>query len=363
MALLFVEGFDGINTTTGTASNASTEAYLESRYGVQVWSGTNNPLVMNGWENGQALVFGIDSSADLNLIEFALEDTPQTVVVGFNIFPMRYTGKIETSFLSFKDIITNVTHVDLFMMQNQHIQVRRASTPLDSATNCLQPMVWNYVEVKVTISNTVGVVEIRVNGEERLALSGIDTKTGSGGDSLDTIRFTGLEGISVTAGEHFRLDDVYILDTSGGAPNNDYLGPVVVESLFPDGAGADTDWTPSAGSNFQNVDEVTFDSDTTYNSAATATNLDLFTTDDLAMIAGTVYGVAIDNLARVTEAGEKTLICKVKSSITEGTGSNAPLVNTSVYDMVSHLFEQDPNAAAAWTPTTVNAMQIGYEVG
>lgn len=364
MTLLHLEGFDAINSTVGAGSNASTEAYLESRYTTPNWdAGATHPLVMDSMHStGQALVFGIDNDADLNSIEFPLIDKPQTVVVGFNHFSKRYTGNLETSFVAFRDMAgASVTHIDLLMFRNQHIQVRRGSQIIYGVTNVIQPMVWQYIEVKVTISNTVGAIHIKVNGITVLNETSIDTKNGVGSDLCDNIYFKGQEGVSITDGEHFKLDDIYILDDAGST-NNDFLGPLVVETLFPDGAGDDTDWTPSAGSNFQNVDEVTFDGDTTYNSSNTATNLDLFTADDLAIISGTVYGVAVDNLARVTEAGPLSFINKVKSALVEGTGGTQTVSAINEYFTACHIFEQDPDAVAAWTPTTVNAMQIGYEV-
>lgn len=365
MALLHLEGFDGINSTTGTSSNASTEEYLESRYLSQIWNGASaHPLVMPGAISGEALVLGLDNFGDDNSIHIVLPSQPQTVFVGFNYFPMRNTDKTGSDIINFRDTGDDIdTNINIQLQLGQHLRIRRGSTPIFFAINAIQPLVWQYIEMEVKISNSAtGVIHIKVNGVTVLNEINVVTRNGVGQNFTDAIQFRGQESVSVADGEHAKIDDIYILDDSGPAPYNDFLGSIIVETLFPDGAGDDTDWTPSAGSNFQNVDEVVFDSDTTYNSANTSTNLDLFTVDDLAVITGTVYGVAIDNIVRVTEPGAVSFFNKVKSATTEGTGDTVGIGNIDVYSLESHIFEQDPNAAAAWTPTTVNAMQIGYEV-
>ena len=94
---------------------------------------------------------------------------------------------------------------------------------------------------------------------------------------------------------------------TGGSANNDFLGDVRVETLFPTADGANTAWTPSAaGSHFNKVNEATGtfpDGDTTYVADATPGDRDTYVMSDLAAAAGNVYGVrAKIHVARTTPA-------------------------------------------------------------
>lgn len=370
MSLLHLDGFDGASSTTGTGSNTETETYLGDRYTTPAFTGTNDPSVFTGWGGvGKAVSFGETTTADNNYIRKDLAEVG-TVFTGFAIRPHKgatiNTPGSQYTVVTFRHDTDNTDHVVIRVIDGRHLKITRSSSNfLGSVYNAFVPGRWHYIEFKITISNTVGVVNIRIDDQEVLNLTNVDTRQGGAGDDLDTIELRGINGVSgvPAAGIGQTLfDDWYIVDNVGSAPNNTFLGPIKIEEINPDAAGDNSDFTPLASTNVSNVDETPSDGDTTYNESSTSTHLDLFNADSLVDIDGTIFGVVVDSEARLTDGTGFNIINTVKSSTTEGAGTSTAIAGTS-YEVILDVFEQDPNATAAWTVTTVNAMQIGYEVG
>lgn len=214
---------------------------------------------------------------------------------------------------------------------------------------------WYYVEAKITISNAAGVFVIRVNGQTVLNLAAVDTQV-TANATADQYR---LEW-SPNAADVAYFDDWYVCDDAG-VVNNDFLGDVTIRALLPTGAGSNTTWTPSAGVNWQNVDEVPPTEDTDYNSSATVGQIDTYAMADLpAALAGTIKGVVASLVARKDDAGARSIREKCKSGVT--TASGATQVVTTSYFTYREIRELDPNTAAAWTKAAVDAAEFGVEV-
>ena len=209
---------------------------------------------------------------------------------------------------------------------------------------------WHFVELKATIHNSAGSVQVRLNGVTVVAVTGLDTQNTSNAYATEIQFWQGY------------IDDLYVLDTTGSAPHNDFLGDVRVRTLYPDGAGSSTQWTPSAGSNYQNVDETgTADGDTTYNSSSTAAQKDLFTFSNLPDASGTVYAVQERWKARKDDGGTREARSVVKSGATTNSGQTEAL-GSSYVGYIGDIHSVNPDTAAAWTISEVNAVEAGYEL-
>lgn len=103
---------------------------------------------------------------------------------------------------------------------------------------------WTHLELKATIADSGGVVQVRLDGAQVLSFSG-DTRN-AGTAEIATVRFSNHFVASGTR-HLLRLDDVYLCDTAGGR-NNDFLGDVRVVTLRPNADTVQADFTPSAGS-------------------------------------------------------------------------------------------------------------------
>lgn len=365
MALLWIDGFDGATDTNSDAGNADVETYLQRMYdSTASFGGNPGPMVYDGWGGGKALSFGDDGFADNNWIRKAFTATG-TVIFGFAMKMGEFLGLGDTSNTSrlvarIRNVGDSAEHIRVYIVNQRHVRIDRVTTQLGIATDTVRPGQFNYIEVKVAISNTVGTVDVQVNGQSVLSLTNQDTRNGGTVDQCDTIELVGVDGASQEIA-HTLFDDFYICDTSGSA-NNDFLGPLKVEELHPNGAGNSAQFTPSTGANWECVDETPANDDTDYVSESTANDKDTHTMTNLANIDGTIYGVQVDAITRVEDATTHTHTNIVRRSTSEANGAG-PTISSTTFVAVSDIFEQDPAAGpGVWTVTNVNAMEAGYEV-
>lgn len=214
-----------------------------------------------------------------------------------------------------------------------------------------------YIELKVTVHNSTGSYELRVNGSVVSTGSGIDTAGVSANNYFNSIEFgvNGSPGAFVT----YKYDDLYICDLAGSV-NNDFLGDCQVDVIRPDGDGNYTQFTPSTGtSHFALVDETTPNT-TDYNSDATAGNKDSYTMTALPALSNDVIkGVQVRGAALKSDSGARSLKQGVRSSTTNSLGAAHALgTSQAIYiDVV----ELDPATAVAWTTAGVNAVEALFE--
>lgn len=144
-----------------------------------------------------------------------------------------------------------------------------SGTVLATSSNALTVGAWNYIEAKLTIASSGGTFEVRVNGDVWATFTG-NTKYSSTLSTANGIKLYGLPS-AVNAW----YDDFYICDGTGSS-NNTYLGDARVDTIFPSGAGASAQFTPTGSTNnWENVDESSPNDDTDYNAADTAGYLSL----------------------------------------------------------------------------------------
>ena len=143
-----------------------------------------------------------------------------------------------------------------------------------------------------------------------------------------------------------------------------YIDPST-ETLRPNAAGDSTQFTPyGATYNWQCVDEVTSDGNTTYVYAthggygAAATWIDLYNLPDTSLT-GTINSVTVYGVAKrfQTAGGSFYVALKTGGGVYYG-GSNAV---TSTWTSYSNAWTTNPQAGGAWTWTQINALQIGIK--
>jgi hypothetical protein len=218
---------------------------------------------------------------------------------------------------------------------------------LGTSTFVMPVNTWTYMELKVLVHDSAGTVELRFNGNTTpdINLTSQDTQTTATAE-VDQVE---LHSDALL----YDWDDLYLDDTT-------FHGDVFVETIVADGVGTDADFTPSAGSNFENVEELPTDNDTTYNESLTVDDRDRFTHGNIPADTETVLGVQVGIWCKKTVAGDREVRTLAHDGVTEGEGAaQTPGVDyTWLYDM----FEDHPTGAAAWTESEVNAGQFGYTV-
>lgn len=222
-------------------------------------------------------------------------------------------------------------------------------TTLGTTSSSVIPFgAWVHLEVKANIHNSTGSAKVRVNGVEVLSVTGVDTQNGSNA-------FIG--SVNLIRDRAIQADDFAV-----GIPAdaNDWFGDCKVVETLPGGAGNYTQFTPSAGSNFQNVDDTTIDDDTTRNTSSTNGHKDSYNNAALG-VTGTV--IAVDTLAymRKDDAGSRSARVFTRLGGVDHAGSDISLLDTYKTYKQSH-GEVNPETAAAWTVSDVDGSEPGVEV-
>lgn len=224
---------------------------------------------------------------------------------------------------------------------------------LGTGTTTLVSLTDNYIEVKFNVASTGANVTVRLNGVNEIVLTNQNTQ------NTANANWMGWSTAQTPGGTTYKYDDMYLLDTSGPAPLNDFLGIVRVETLFPS-ANSSVTWTPNASTNVSRVQETTMDSDTTYNATATLNNVDLFTHGSLGSTPNTIFCGKVQSFVRKEDVAIHTVRTKLVSGATTANGTSRGI--TTIYQAQEDYYPTDPNTALAWTGANVNGTTIGYEL-
>jgi hypothetical protein len=242
------------------------------------------------------------------------------------------------------------------------LYVSRNGTTLATATTALNGGAWYYIEFKATIHNTAGAYAVRVNGAPIAGISdatNVNTRGSTTNNYANQVWFH--DGSVHGAGNSFRYGDVYILDDTGPAPLNNFLGDVRYDVLYPDGAGAYSQWTPTSGANYTTVDESPANQ-TDYVESTADDQIDSYSFADMSVAASTIYVVQVNAYAQKTDAGNKSLAIFCKAS--DGTESvSADQALGSSWLVYRRILPEEPYSGGTrpWTVARVNGSQFGVK--
>lgn len=338
MALLFIDGFDD-----GLSSSK--------------WSFVSGMAFSAGGRTLNRAFFSDNSDSVLRRT-VAIADYHATFVTGFALkIGSSYTACNMMGFYS-DAVVTQ--HLAFGINNNNAITVYRGpcSTLLGTtANNVLTPNVYAYVEILATLSDTVGVVTIRVDGVTVLNLTGIDTKNGGTNTLFETVSFNATSGPPST---DFSIDDFYLLNGAGSV-NNTFRGDCSVLTRYPDGNGNYSQGTNSGGTSVNNytyVDEPTPNT-TDYVSFPTTGNKDTYTVQDVP--AGTIYGVQQAMYAAKSDAGSRSMRNIQRIAGVDYTGVDQALGVTPTYAAKLDMIQVSPATGILWTAAEVNGAEFGTE--
>lgn len=333
MAVVFMDGFDYYNDVTGMAQiyqespNNGFQGTATGRIGGRSWNSVTNGGIKRYLDAAIGPTWGVATA-----IYFGGGDC--TVCSGFD------TG-------------TNQIALN-WSATTRVLSVSRNGTTIATGTRVMPVGQWFHVEMKVFMHSSTGTVEVRINGITDINATGLNTMA-TGNNTVNRISW----GITGQAGGNFNIDDIVVWDTSGSI-NTDFLGDCRIQTLFPTGAGTTTNFTPSTGSNWQNVDDNPYNDDTDYNSTATTSNKDTFATGDLSSTSGAVKAVQSIIRFRKDDAGSHAIRRVIRSSSTDYEGADVSVSNSYVWNR--EIIEADPATSAAWLISAVNAAEIGYKL-
>ena len=211
------------------------------------------------------------------------------------------------------------------------------ATTGDTGISSFTDDTWYCLEVYYKISDTVGVLTIRLDGATKFTFSG-DTKPGAE-TTVDNMQFF--------MGPMY-LDD-FALDTATWCGLGYYI------ALTPNAAGDVTQWTPTGAANYQNVSIPA--NDATYNTGATG-QLDNYGMTTITLGESTVERVI--PFARASNPAGGTLNVGLKTGGTNYTAS--AVTYSSLSWLTGSEYAVSPNTSAAWTQTDINNIQFTAEM-
>lgn len=359
MTIEFIEGFEGFRND----SNANLRTDLSRAWTTDSLSSIETATGSDG--SGRAIKL---NTAGGLMFEF---DSGQTeVIVGFawrwvtfpnvsvNIMSVTSPDISPTPYFR-RDVRLRLVGTGGTAIDYQVIRGAGAGTSLGTAGLSLNVNTWYYVEIRILkdTDGTDGEVTVRHKamsdtGEPSavITLTGQDT-TESEGNDYDSVRI-----------EHdgsFRdidIDNLYI-DLGTGFTDSSFSGEQLIKLVRPDGAGVDADFTPSAGSNFENVDEADVDDDTTHNETSSAADRDLFTYDNPS------DGLPVSAVQVTSIAREVTSSVPTHSVVRSGAGTEVDGANWGLGASYAgyHQCEATEPGGAAWTDSKISDAQFGYE--
>jgi len=257
------------------------------------------------------------------------------------------SGTIITAFYD-----AGAEQVSVRLDASAHIIVSRAGTALGSAsTNTVSVATWYHIQFKATIHDTAGVYEVRVNGSSTNWIpeaTSADTKA-TANASANQIAL-GAGGGGVTTG--WAYDDVLVADN--------FTGPVVAAFLRGSAPGNYQQWTPNSGSNRGAVAHTPTDDDGSFVASVTSGNIDTYVMEKLPA-GGTPTIIGVQHIIYAKQDGgvQRTLRPKQRTSSTDYNGTG---VNTgATYAYITEMAAVDPATTFAWTKTSLEAAELGYE--
>lgn len=340
MTLRFIDGANGYDT-----------AHITRKWTAN-FSGTINAT--SGRRGGPGLRF-----ANWNDATRLTLDLQSTWVVGFG-FRCTALPSVRRGLLGCLLVSAGITQCSISINPDGTITAHRDWPPsnvvLGTSSAVVTAGTYCYLEVRFVINQTAGSIEVRKDGVVILSVTSVDTQVHASIAASDQFQF--LITSSSEAGT-IDFDDIYICD-GNGIINNNFLGDLRVDAVFPNGAGNSSVFTPSTGSNWQNVDDTPSDDDATYNSASGVGAIDLYAFPDIAPTVGTVFGIASYLTMKKDDSDPHTARDLIRRSATNYSGTTKTL--TTSYAMYTEIHEIDPSTLAQWTIANVNAAEFGLEL-
>lgn len=333
MALLFMDGFDHYASADITKKWDYT--YLSFSY-IDATAGRRGGGAMHGIYN-----YG---EVRRDIVE------TDEVVVGFALKPEYDQTDVGVIWLA--EGANGHVIVKLF---SPFLKVYKGSTLLGTGVISIPSNAWSYIEVRAVISDTTGVVQVKVNGtlDSGLNLSGVNTRNGGTG-VVSTITLGASSGASMDGW----YDDLYVCDASGSV-NNTFLGDCRVDVVFPEADGYYTAFDPSTGTTHYTLVDDLAPNALDYVSTATDGVRDSYGFSDLeALSPSSVRGVQVTVAGQKSDSGSAQIVMFSRVSSTDADGAAQNLATTQ--SIKTQVFETTP-ASSAWTQSTVDSAQFGVK--
>jgi len=217
---------------------------------------------------------------------------------------------------------------------------------------------YKMIEIEVTFHATTGSVVLKVADTQVLSLTNKNTAP-SGTAQANRFKLR----CSTNNNGPESIDDLYINDDTGSAPENTFFGEAfVVEGIIATGNGNSSQWVGSDGNSTDNyllVDD-TGNNDTDYIKSGTLNDLDLHSLGNLTNATGTVIGLNHYIVARKDDVATRTIASTIRTASTNYVGANKTMTGSYATFIENRLI--NPNTSLRFTISDVNGLEAGEKV-
>lgn len=361
MAILFMEGFGGAPTTTDL--NFNDDPYLNTRW-MHLIDRTPNPdiaLLESAAEGIRKYATSLRSTAvmDISAPIPALQGAAagKTCTVGFRIWlDSTETGSTEYAIMELDDVKMYIGVDASGKLCYGYDVSHNTGAASNYKTSAAMPTdQWVYVEIELELQATAtGKCNIYLDGGLDSQNENVQTLDLASDDDRFRIRL-GVDTNGLASRDGTRITDIYVTD-------GEVLGPVEIWYQPCDTAGSAANFTPSAGSNHQNVDDDGQDGDATYNESTTPGQSDSFTHSDQAPSGVNPLAVQVQAVARCPAGLNAKARIGVDSNGTKAFGPTEWITEDAAFiGMLGPIQETDPDTASAWTQAGANAAETVIE--
>jgi hypothetical protein len=253
----------------------------------------------------------------------------------------------------------------------QHVYVRGVDTSghlaayngngtlLATSTAVMIPDRWYVIQLKAFIHDTLGTLELKLDGTTFISLTNVDTRNGLTGN-WDRVSIQPL----LFGSTSWFVADLNVWEGDAGDPYPSRTLRVLT-SHPKSGNGTHVDFVPNTGTDHGAlVKEVTADDDTTYVDSQTSGARDSYFYDPFDIGISSVVAVQLNPYLKQTDAGARS----AKSFFRLG-GADYDHPDTinpipTGYEYRPQLWELNPATGLAWTEAEVNALtaELGLKV-
>lgn len=310
--------------------------------GYDLWDGESGATVISS----AGLDMNGDYCLDLNsTYAYVYKDVTPADEMYFSFLWRRTNSTYSEAMLALSDIDTWLAY---FYEAGNNVRATIGSTIVATGTKTIGLNTTYRIEIYLKIADSGGRVVVKIDGVTDIDFTG-DTLYGAY-TQFNRVRLGHGPSVSWTTSAYF---DNFIMDDA------DWIGDTNIQAVVPTGAGNTTGWTPSAGNNWECVDEKPFN-DADYVSINAIDTVDTYAAGNMA---GTISEVkCVQVQSRIKTDGTPTptnLKLVVRSGGTDYLSGNKTV--PAAAKSFSHIWETNPADSAAWEETDVNAMEIGVK--
>lgn len=212
------------------------------------------------------------------------------------------------------------------------------------------------IELRIDIGTnaTNGFMELKINGVTVGSLSSCDTRFPA---AAAYIIFGGGGATSSGNAHDTYWDDLTVSDSG-------YVGDVRINALLTTANGSPMNWTPSTGSAWSCIDDtLNTASMSDYISSSTPSQQAEFALADLVGASSAIYGVNVRAFGLNSDAGARTTNAYLNSGGSTASFGAVTFPTTAAWAIgVNAPVELNPNGSVAWNDTSINALNLGFNV-